>query len=160
MKKETKQFIFLFSFIALCLFTGYLSSQLSGPSIATAYQEIGVKPSFSPPAWVFAPVWFILYVLMGVSAYLIWRLREKENVKMPLVFFFVQLILNFLWTILFFGLTQPMWAFVDIVALLAMIILMMLSYYKVSKASAYLLIPYLLWVGFASVLNFSIAVAY
>lgn len=159
MKKETKQFIFLFSFIALCLFTGFLSSQLSGPSMSETYQQIGAKPTFAPPAWIFAPVWIILYVLMGISAYLIWRVREKEDVKIPLVFFFVQLILNFLWTIIFFGLGQYMWAFVDIVALLLMIILMMLSYYKVSKASAYLLLPYLLWVGFASMLNFSIAIA-
>lgn len=158
MNKKTKQIIFLFSFITLCLLTGYLSSQLSGISMADNYQYLD-KPFFAPPAWIFAPVWFILYVLMGVSAYLIWRLREKENVKKPLVLFFVQLVLNLIWPIIFFGLGQHMWAFVDIVALLILIIMMILSYSRVSKASAYLLFPYLLWVGFASMLNLSIALA-
>ncbi len=142
MEKKTKQIIFLFSFIVLSLLTGYLGSQLSGSSEASTYQYLN-KPIFSPPAWVFAPVWFILYVLMGTSAYLIWRLREKENVKKPLIFFFVQLIINLLWPIIFFGLGQYVWAFVDIIVLLIMIIVMILSYSKVSKASAYLLLPYL-----------------
>jgi tryptophan-rich sensory protein len=153
MKKKTKQIIFLFSFIALSLLTGYLGSQLSGVSMVDTYGQISGRTPFSPPSWVFAPVWFILYVLMGTSAYLIWRLREKENVKKPLVFFFIQLILNLLWPIIFFGLGQYLWAFVDIVLLLAVIIMMIISFSKVSKASAYLLFPYLLWVGFASMLN-------
>jgi tryptophan-rich sensory protein len=156
MEKKTKQIIFLFSFIAISLLTGYLSSQLSGVSMADSYQYLN-KPVFAPPAWIFAPVWIILYILMGISAYLIWRSREKENVKKPLVFFFVQLILNLLWPIIFFGLGQYLWAFADIIALLIMIIVMILSYSKVSKVSAYLLLPYLLWVGFASILNLSIA---
>jgi tryptophan-rich sensory protein len=155
MNKKTKQIIFLFSFIALSLLTGYLGYQLSGASMANTYQYLS-KPVFAPPAWIFAPVWIILYVLMGISAYLIWRLREKENVKKPMVFFFVQLILNLLWPIIFFGLGEYLWAFIDIVALLIMIVLMILSYSKVSKASAYLLFPYLLWVGFASLLNLAI----
>jgi tryptophan-rich sensory protein len=160
MKKKTKQIIFLFSFIALSLLTGYLGSQLSGVSMPETYSQISHKAVFAPPAWIFAPVWFVLYILMGTSAYLIWRLREKENVKKPMVFFFVQLILNLLWPIIFFGLGQYLWAFVDIVALIIMIVVMILSYSKVSKASAYLLLPYLIWVGFASLLNFSIAIAH
>jgi tryptophan-rich sensory protein len=158
MNSKTKQIVFLFSFITLSLLTGYLSSQLSGVSMVDTYSHLS-RPVFAPPAWLFAPVWFVLYVLMGTSAYLIWRLREKENVKKPLVFFFVQLVLNLLWPIIFFGLGQYVWAFVDIVVLLIMIVFMIESYSKVSKASAYLLFPYLLWVGFASILNFAIAFA-
>jgi translocator protein len=155
MKKKTKQIIFLFSFIALSLLTGYLGSQLTGVSMSESYSSLN-KPVFSPPAWIFAPVWFILYVLMGTSAYLIWRLRKKENAKKPLVFFFIQLILNLLWPIIFFGLGQYLLAFIEIIILLIVIVLMILSFNKVSKASAYLLLPYLLWVGFASMLNLAI----
>ena len=157
MKKNTKQIIFLFSFIALSLLTGYLGSQLTGVSMSESYLNLSSKPVFSPPAWIFAPVWFILYVLMGISAYLIWRLRKKENAKKPLIFFFVQLVLNLLWPIIFFGLGQYFLAFIEIMILLVMIILMMISFSKISKTSAYLLLPYLLWVGFASMLNLAIA---
>jgi tryptophan-rich sensory protein len=157
MKKKTKQIIFLFSFITLSLLTGYLGSQLTGVSMSETYLSLSSKPIFSPPSWIFAPVWFILYVLMGISAYLIWRLRTKENVKKPLIFFFVQLILNLLWPIIFFGLGQYFWAFAEIMILLITIIMMILSFSKVSKASSYLLFPYLLWVGFASMLNLAIA---
>ena len=157
MNKKTKQIIFLFSFIALSLLTGYLGSQLTGVSMSESYLNISDKPIFSPPAWVFAPVWFILYILMGISAYLIWRLRKKDNVKRPLVFFFVQLILNLLWPIIFFGLGQYYWAFAEIILLMIIIVAMIISFSKFSKASSYLLFPYLLWVGFASMLNLAIA---
>jgi len=157
MNKKTKQIIFLFSFIALSLLTGYLGSQLTGVSMSETYLNISDKPIFSPPAWIFAPVWFILYLLMGISAYLIWRLREKNDIKKPLVFFFIQLILNLLWPIIFFGLGQYYWAFVEIIILLIMIVVMILSFSKISKASSYLLFPYLIWVGFASILNLAIA---
>lgn len=157
MNKKTKQIIFLFSFIALSLLTGYLGSQLTGVSMSETYLNISDKPIFSPPAWIFAPVWFILYLLMGISAYLIWRLREKNDIKKPLVFFFIQLILNLLWPIIFFGLGQYYWAFVEIIILLIMIVVMILSFSKISKASSYLLFPYLIWVGFASMLNLAIA---
>jgi len=157
MKKKTKQIIFLFSFIALSLLAGYLSSQLTGVSMSETYLSLSDKPSFSPPAWIFGPVWFILYILMGISAYLIWNLRKKENIKKPLILFFVQLILNLLWPIIFFGLGQYYWAFVEIMILLIIIVMMILSFSKISKTSSYLLFPYLLWVGFASMLNLVIA---
>lgn len=156
MKRSTKQVIFLFSFIALSLFVGYLGSQLTGVSMADSYQYID-KPVFAPPSWIFAPVWTTLYVLIGISAYLIWKLKEKKNVKKLLILFFVQLFLNLIWPIIFFGLGQYAWAFVDIIVLLIMIVIMILSYNKVSKVAAYLLLPYLLWVGFASMLNLAIA---
>ncbi len=156
MKKKIKQIIFLFSFIAISLLTGYLGSQLTGVSIPETYLSISDKPSFFPPTWIFAPVWSILYTLMGISVYLIWKLREKQKVKKLLILFFVQLILNLLWPIIFFGLGQYLLAFIDIVILLIMIIMMILSFGKISKISSYLLIPYLYWVGFASMLNLAI----
>lgn len=157
MNKRTKQVIFFFAFIALTLLVGYFSSKLTGISMSSAYLDISNKPIFSPPAWIFAPVWTILYILMGISAFLVWKLKDQKDVKKPLIFFFIQLVLNFLWSIIFFGLGQHLWAFVEIVILLIMIIVTTVSFSKVSKVSAYLLIPYILWVSFASILNLVIA---
>ena len=157
MNKRIKQIIFLFVFIALTLLVGYFASKLTGVSMSEAYLDISNKPVFSPPAWIFAPVWTILYILMGISAFLVWKLKDQKDIKKPLIFFFIQLALNFLWSIIFFGLGQHLWAFVEIVILLIMIIITIISFSKVSKVSAYLLFPYLLWVGFASMLNLAIA---
>jgi tryptophan-rich sensory protein len=157
MNKRTKQVIFFFAFIALTLLVGYFASKLTGVSMSSAYLDISNKPVFSPPAWIFAPVWTILYILMGISAFLVWKLKDQKNIKKPLIFFFIQLALNFLWSIIFFGLGQHLWAFVEIVILLIMIITTTVSFSKVSKVSAYLFIPYILWVSFASILNLVIA---
>ena len=157
MNKRTKQVIFFFVFIALTLLVGYFASKLTGVSMSEAYLDISNKPVFSPPAWIFAPVWTILYILMGISAFLVWKLKDQKDVKKPLTFFFIQLALNFLWSIIFFGLGQHLWAFVEIVILLIMIIVTTISFGKISKVSAYLLIPYILWVSFASILNLVIA---
>lgn len=157
--RKTKQFVALFSFIVLSLLIGFLGSVLPGVSMSDAYLSISSKPTFSPPSWVFAPVWSILYILMGTAAYLMWKQKGKKNVKKPLTFFFIQLVLNLLWPIIFFGLGQYFWAFIEIMLLLIMIIIMILSFSKVSKTASYLLFPYLLWVGFASMLNLAIALA-
>lgn len=156
MKKKIRQVIFLLFFIALSLFIGYLGSKLTGVSIPETYLKINDKPSFFPPTQIFAPVWSILYTLMGISAYLIWRLKGKQKVRKPLVLFFIQLFLNLIWPIIFFGLGQYLLAFIDIIILLIMIIAMILSFEKISRFSAYLLLPYLFWVGFASILNLTI----
>ena len=153
MNKKIKQAIFLFFFIAIPLMAGYWGSQLSGNSTVQTYSQL-YRPDFFPPAWVFAPVWTILYILMGTSAYLIWKLRKSEDVKFPLTLFLVQLALNLLWSPIFFGLHQYLWALVEIVLLLIMIILTVLSFGKKSKVAAYLLIPYLFWVSFATILNY------
>ena len=115
------------------------------------------KPSFSPPAWVFGPVWAILYTLMGISAYLVFRAGvKKPEVKTALIFFSIQLFLNFLWSIIFFGLNNPMLAFIEIVVLWGFIVAMIISFKKVSRIAAYLQIPYILWVSFAAILNLTI----
>jgi len=152
MTKNKKQFIFLFAFIAISLMVGFLGSQFS-PDMPAVYDDLE-KPSFSPPAMIFAPVWTILYLLMGISAYLIWRTREKR--KVPLTFFFIQLILNLLWPIIFFGLGQYLWAFIEIIILWLMTLITMTLFSRISKPAFYLLIPYIVWLTFAGILNFAI----
>jgi benzodiazapine receptor len=112
------------------------------------------KPSWNPPNAVFGPVWSALYVLMGVSAWLVWRRAGFSGAGAGLVLFFVQLILNALWSYLFFGLHRPAFAFVDIVVLWAVILAVVVLFWQVQRVSAALLLPYLAWVGFASYLNF------
>ncbi len=115
------------------------------------------KPFFTPPDWLFGPVWTILYFLMAVSAFLVWNKGlTNAAVKAALVLYLLQLILNFLWTPLFFGLRMPFFAFIEILLLWAAIVLTILAFARVSTAAALLLLPYTLWTSFAAVLNLSI----
>ncbi|KYK24635.1 TspO protein [Euryarchaeota archaeon SM23-78] len=139
--------------IVICQLAGIIGSFFTANSIPTWYLGLA-KPSFNPPNWVFAPVWTTLFILMGVSLYLIWEEGFKsEGVKTGLLLFGVQLILNILWSIIFFGLRNPFIAFIEIVVLWIAILLTILKFYKVSRTAAYLLIPYILWVTFAAILN-------
>lgn len=142
--------------IALLLpqLAGFIGSLFTSPKISTWYSSI-IKPSFNPPSWVFGPVWTLLFILMGIALYLVWI--EKDN-KKALTFFGIQLGLNTLWSILFFGLQNPLLALIDIFVLEAFILLTIKEFYKVSKKAAYLLIPYILWVSFAIILNFAIVI--
>lgn len=121
------------------------------------------KPSFSPPNWIFGPTWILLYILMGISVYLIWKALEtttdedkKHYTKTSLWFFWIHLGFNALWSIVFFGLQNPALAFINIIIIWVMILILILRFWKINRWSAYLLIPYLLWVTFASALNFAI----
>jgi len=117
------------------------------------YREL-IKPSFNPPGWVFGPVWTVLYILIGVSFFLVWRRGFPGKAgRAALVCFLVQLALNAVWTLLFFGLQSPALALVDIVALLVAIVLTIILFSSISRVAACLLIPYLAWVSFATVLN-------
>ena len=113
-----------------------------------------VKPAWNPPSAVFAPVWTALYIMMGIGAWLIWREKGFSGAKTALILFFVQLILNALWSYLFFGAHQPMWAFFEIIALWIAIILTMVVFWRLKPAAGILFIPYVCWVGFALTLNF------
>lgn len=114
-------------------------------------------PSFAPPAWVFMPVWIILYILMGISFFLILRKgKETPGVKSALFYFVLQLIFNVLWSVLFFTLNLRAAALVDIVILLIYIAITTYKFSKIDKTAAVLMIPYLVWVAFAAVLNFAI----
>lgn len=115
------------------------------------------KPAFQPPDWVFGPAWTLLYTLMGISLSILWRARGKDSDADPaLVLFGVQLAMNSLWSFLFFRWKSPGWALVDIVALLVAIMMTLRAAWKVSPIAGSLLVPYLAWVGFATMLNFSI----
>ena len=138
--------------IALCNLAGIIGSLFTSSSISTWYSTL-IKPFFSPPNWLFAPVWISLYTLMGISLYLV--LNKKNNLR-ALAFFFAQLILNTLWSILFFGLRSPYLAFIEIVVLWFVIALTITEFRRIDKRATYLLIPYILWVSFAAILNFSI----
>jgi tryptophan-rich sensory protein len=113
------------------------------------------KPDWTPPAWLFAPVWSTLYLAIAVAGGLVWR-RSGSRVTLPLILWIVQLILNGAWSWLFFGLRSPALAFADIVLLLLFILLFMVCAFRVSRLAAYLFVPYALWVAFAAVLNFAI----
>ncbi len=141
-----------------CLAIGFLGSIATTPAIPTWYSTLN-KPSFNPPNWIFAPVWTTLYVLMGISLYLIWKkgFKNKEN-KMAIQVFLIQLGLNLIWSFLFFGFQNPLLAFFEIIILWGAILLTIIKFYKISKISAYLLLPYILWVSFASFLNLFIVI--
>ena len=115
------------------------------------------KPAFTPPDWLFGPVWTTLYILMGISAFLVWRkgLADKD-VRKALVFFIVQLVFNALWSLLFFGLQSPLLGLIDIFLLQFVIILTLICFEEISIPAVFLLVPYLGWVTFAAVLNLAI----
>ncbi len=115
------------------------------------------KPWFNPPNWIFAPVWTTLYILMGIALYLVWKSDAARSVKQTAVILFaVQLTLNFFWSLIFFKLQQPGWALAEIIAMWVMILLTIFAFGKISSTAAWLLVPYICWVSFASVLNYAI----
>ncbi len=142
--------------IIFCELVGLLSTPFTIASIPIWYAGL-IKPPFSPPNWLFGPVWMILYCFMGIAAYLVWKngLKNKK-VKTALRYFLIQLFLNFIWSPLFFGLHLPLIALLDICILLVMIVITMKQFRGISKIAFYLFIPYLLWVSFATLLNLSI----
>jgi len=149
-------FVKLIVSIVVCFAVAFIGSLFTTPNISTWYAQL-IKPPFTPPSWLFAPAWTALYLLMAVSAYLIWMkgLGNKE-VRIALGAFLVQLILNGLWSVLFFGLRSPLLGAIEIVVLWAAILLTIVYFFRISKTAGWLLVPYILWVTFAAVLNFSV----
>lgn len=144
--------------IAACQCAGLIGSVFTTPAIPTWYATLQ-KPFFNPPNWLFAPAWVTLYLLMGIAAFLVWRRGlGQKGVKSALIIFLVQLVLNALWSVVFFGLRSPLWGAVVILALWVAILLTILRFFKISTAAGALLLPYILWVSFASVLNIAILV--
>lgn len=142
--------------IIICSTIGFLSSVVTQSSVNGWYMTLN-KPSFNPPNWIFAPVWTALYILMGISAGWVWAKGFHHKwVKTGLYHFGFQLLLNGLWSIVFFGLKQPFWGLLVILTLLVVLILTIKWFKVVSKVAANLLIPYLLWICFATVLNYKI----
>ncbi len=143
--------------VATCIGIGYMSGIATQSGVKTWFPTL-IKPSFNPPSWLFAPVWSLLYMMMGIAAGLVWsRIEfEREAVEKALRLFVIQLALNALWSVLFFGLQNPMLALIEIVLLWLMIYETYIKFIKIDKIAGYLFIPYLLWVTFATVLNASI----
>ncbi len=140
--------------VIICQMAGVIGSVFTADAIPDWYATLA-KPEFSPPNWVFAPVWITLYTLMGISLYLVWNKRKKDTTPALLVFF-AQLVLNTIWSIVFFGLQSPFYAFIIIIFLWVLIAGSIYFFYRISKTAAYLLIPYILWVSFAALLNYYI----
>jgi translocator protein len=173
MKNTTK----LIVSILICEFAGIIGSIFTAPAIKSWYYFLN-KPSFSPPNSLFAPVWTILFLLMGISLYLVWskdftsEVSENDAQKKawnPIsaklwsgswreenaaLIFVLQLVLNILWSVIFFGLKSPLLAFFEILMLWFAILYTIVNFYRISKTSAFLLIPYIIWVSFAAILNF------
>ncbi len=165
--------------ILICEGAGIIGSFFTAPAIKTWYASLE-KPVFSPPNWLFAPVWTILFLLMSISLYLVWgrnwKVEASENKSAKkawnpiseklwsgtwkeenaVAIFVLQLVLNVLWSVIFFGLKFPSIAFAEILMLWVAILYTIVNFYRISKLAAYLLIPYILWVSFATILNFSI----
>ena len=141
--------------IGLCLLAGWGGSVFTARSVGDWYAGLN-KPLWTPPSAVFAPVWSALYVMMGVAAWLVWRRGGLTAVAVPLALFGIQLALNVAWSAIFFGLRRPGWAFVEIVALWALILATVIAFRRISPTAGYLLLPYLAWVTFAAALNLAI----
>jgi len=142
--------------VALPLAVGGLSGFATAGGVSTWYPTL-VKPSFNPPAWVFGPVWTVLYIMMGVAAFLVWRRGlDAEGVRIALTIFAVQLALNGIWSVLFFGMHAPGWALVEIILLWVAIGITTLLFWRVVPSAGALLLPYWMWVSFATVLNASL----
>lgn len=134
---------------------GIIGSFFTVSSVGSWYKTLA-KPSWNPPSWVFGPVWITLYTLMGLAAFFIWKNRKHPYAKKALLFYGIQLVLNAWWSILFFGLKNPGIALIDIIILLVMMIITTLYFWKVERKAAWMMLPYIAWVGFATVLNFTL----
>ena len=136
------------------LLIGAIAGYFTTQAIPTWYTTLN-QPSFNPPNSVFGPVWTTLYLLMGISLYLVWQLPKGKKRDRGLMIFGVQMVLNFVWSFLFFYFHTIGFALIDIIALWICIAMMIISFYKMKPIAAYLNIPYILWVSFATVLNAS-----
>ncbi len=142
--------------IILCQLAGLIGSIFTFPNVTTWYTTL-IKPQFTPPSWAFAPVWTILYFLMGISLYLVWQTKfKKPEVKTAINLFAIQLTLNVTWSFLFFGQHNPLYGLIGIILLAIAIIATIIQFNKINRNAALLMLPYLAWVLFASYLNYSI----
>jgi translocator protein len=142
--------------IAIPLVVGAVSGFFTTTEIPGWYQTIN-KPSWNPPSWIFAPVWTTLYVLMGIALYLVWKAEADPIMKKTAIAFFaIQLVFNFFWSFIFFNQHLPGWALVDIIVMWLFILLTIFTFAGINTIAAWLLVPYISWVSFASILNYTI----
>ena len=141
--------------IIIPLAIGALSSYFTIPGVNSWYQTIN-KPSWNPPNWIFPPVWTLLFVMMGISLFLVWKNNAAVRVKkMAIMIFSIQLLLNILWSYVFFKQHTMGWALAEIIILWIAILLTIFAFGKISSLAAWLLVPYISWVSFAAILNYT-----
>jgi tryptophan-rich sensory protein len=141
--------------VIIAQMAGAIGSFFTAPNIQAWYIYLE-KPFFSPPNWLFAPAWITLYTLMGIAAFLIWQKRQEPKVKSVLWLYGIHLVLNSLWSVIFFGFHNLSLAFFEILILWALILIITFRFYKIRRVAGILFIPYILWVSFAAILNFAI----
>lgn len=134
---------------------GIIGSVFTASSVRTWFNTLA-KPVWNPPSWLFGPVWITLYTLMGFAAYLVWQQKNVPGAKLAIWFYGVQLVFNALWSILFFGLKNPGLAFAEIIILLLLILATTVLFWKINPWAGALMIPYIVWVSFATFLNYTI----
>ncbi len=147
----------LILFLVLCLLVGVIGGVITASSVDTWYQTLN-KPDFNPPDWLFAPVWTTLYVMMAIAAWRVWRRVGSSAEQKALLVFSLQLVLNLLWSYLFFGLQRIDLALIGIVILLAVIVLNSLMFWRIDRVAGMLFAPYVLWVCYATLLNTSLLI--
>ena len=149
------KFIKFFICLIVPQIAAILGSLATTPNITGWYTNLN-KPSFNPPNWVFGPVWTLLFILMGIALYLVWMEKIKINKTNAYLFFYLQLAFNVIWSVLFFTLHNPLYAFIEIIFLWILILLNIIYFYRINKLAGWLLLPYILWVSFAAFLNYNI----
>lgn len=142
--------------IAIPLIIGLSGGAFTASAIPTWYAQLQ-KPSWQPPNWLFGPVWTTLYLLMGIALYLVWKSNAVQSYRQTaFILFAIQLTLNFFWSIIFFNQHQIGWAMAEILVLWISILLTIFSFGKINQTAAWLLVPYISWVSFAAILNYTI----
>ena len=147
-----KQWLVLAGFLALCLGVGTAAGLITAPAVTDWYLTLS-KPSWTPPSWLFAPAWTVLYIMMAIAAWLVWK---AGNATTAMILFFAQLLLNFAWSVLFFGARSPGLGLIDVTAMWLAIAATIFAFAMKSRLAAFLMVPYLCWVSFAGALNAAI----
>ena len=142
----------LVAFVLLCFGTSFLGGMVAAPAFREWYVELS-KPPWTPPGWMFGPIWTVLYSLMAVAGWTVWR---EGRSRIAVLLFLLQLALNAAWPWVFFGLRRLDWAFLLIVAMVVAIVATIAAFYRVRRRAAFLLVPYLVWVAFAGALSFAV----
>ena len=153
-QSKQKQILGLVGWLAVS-FAASAIGAMASVQASSFYNQLA-QPSWAPPSWLFGPVWTVLYALMGIAAWLVWRSGGFQRNRPALILFLVQLVVNALWSWLFFVLHRGAWAFADILLLWVLIAATLVCFWRVQRPAGALLIPYLLWVSFATALNYSV----
>lgn len=147
--------IMLLVFVVVCLAAGRLGAAITEPALESWYRGLA-KPAWTPPDIVFPVAWSLLFLAMGIAAWLVWKSAERGELRLPLTLFFGQLVINVLWSFAFFGQRNPFLGMVTLAALFLAVILTTIAFSRVSRVAGWLFLPYLLWLGYAGALNYAI----